>query len=151
MFFTRNRRPWSNPTFHPTHYYLSMLGLMLIRVIVKGAPGVYAAQKTNHMWKFDASMINWLKSNCTSNYKVWYASKCVWYIKARAVSAPSGDTFGRKIIVFRLNFHGSSFLKVQIQQIRIDSEKATSHDMNQWWSSSRTRLSITCPQWLNII
>ena len=60
-----------------------------------------------------------------------------------------------KMFEFRLKFHWSLFLKVQLTifqhwfRLWLDAEQATSHYLNQWWPSSTTHICVTRPQWVN--
>ena len=62
-----------------------------------------------------------------------------------------------KIFEFRLKFHWSLFLKVQLTIFQhwfrqwLGAEQATSHYLNQWWPSSTTHICVTQPQWVNIL
>ena len=56
---------------------------------------------------------------------------------------------------FRLKFHWSLFLRVQLTIFQhwfrqwLGAEQATSHYLNQWWPSSTTHICVTRPQWVN--
>ena len=61
-----------------------------------------------------------------------------------------------KMQEFRLKFHWSLFLKVQLTIFHhwfrqwLGGEQATSHYLNQWWPSSTTHICVTRPQWDNL-
>ena len=60
-----------------------------------------------------------------------------------------------KIFEFRLKFHWSLFLSVQLTLFQhwfrwwLGAVQATSHYLNQWWSSQPTHICVTRPQWVN--
>ena len=60
-----------------------------------------------------------------------------------------------KMFEFRLKFHWSLFLKVQLTIFQhwfrrwLGAEQATSHYLNQWWPSSTTHICVTRHQWVN--
>ena len=59
-----------------------------------------------------------------------------------------------KMFEFRLHFHWSLFLRVQLTIFQhwcrywLGAEQATSHYLNQWWPSSTTHICVTRPQWV---
>ena len=60
-----------------------------------------------------------------------------------------------KMYEFRLKFHWSLFLRVQLTIFQywfrwwLGAEQATSHYLNQWWPSSTTHVCVTRPRWVN--
>ena len=60
-----------------------------------------------------------------------------------------------KIFEFRLKFHWSLFLRVQLTIFQhlfrywFGAVQATSHYLNQWWSSQLTHICVTRLQWVN--
>ena len=60
-----------------------------------------------------------------------------------------------KMYEFRLEFHWSLFLRVQLTIFQhwfrwwLGAVQATSHYMNQWWSNQLTHICVTRPQWVD--
>ena len=58
-----------------------------------------------------------------------------------------------KMYEFRLKFHWSLFLRLQLTIVQYwfrqwhGADQATSHYLNQWWSSLLTHIRVTRPQW----
>ena len=62
-----------------------------------------------------------------------------------------------KIVMFRFSCHWDMFLHVQLTSIQhwftlwLGVEQATSHYLNQWWTSLVTDICVTRSQWVDIV